>query len=501
MGDTEKDTGAYQSVAPSQEVRGEDSSNEIETRPPQQKLDRYISFIPAIAFNANLQATWESVAVSFQAGLLNGGPTSLVWGSLIAWIGSMAMAASLAEMASMNPTVGAQYRWTSMFAPPRVLSPAFWGLLQGWITVFAWIATCAQPAFLLATVIQGMIVLTDASYVYERWHGTLLAWALFAIPVVINIFARRVLPGLEVVGVVTHLLFFVIWIVVLAVMAPKSSAEFVFATNSFGISGWSNQGVQWCVGLLSAVFPLGGFDGVLHMSDEVKDAPRKVPLSMVYGLAINGAMSFAFMICILFCLGDPEEALNTPTGYPIIQVVYNATGSKGATIALLSFLTFNGMIAMFSSLASVSRLTWAFARDHGLPFSQFFGAVHPTLRIPLNSLMLVSAVIVLLQLINIGSSTALFAILGVSTIGLYMSYILPILFILLTKLRTPESIRYGPFRLPAAPGLVINAFAVVYGVFILIWLPFPPFMPVTGVNASLSLSHYTRPGVTGSIVS
>lgn len=35
---------------------------------------RYITFIPTIAFGATLQASWESVAVSFQAGLYNGGP-------------------------------------------------------------------------------------------------------------------------------------------------------------------------------------------------------------------------------------------------------------------------------------------------------------------------------------------------------------------------------------------------------------------------------------------
>jgi hypothetical protein len=37
-------------------------------------LKRYIRFLPTIAFGANLQASWEAVAVSFQAGLLNGGP-------------------------------------------------------------------------------------------------------------------------------------------------------------------------------------------------------------------------------------------------------------------------------------------------------------------------------------------------------------------------------------------------------------------------------------------
>jgi hypothetical protein len=106
--------------------------------------------------------------------------------------------------------------------------------------------------------------------------------------------------------------------------------------------------------------------------------------------------------------------------------------------------------------------------------------VHPTLRIPLNALGLVSFVIVLLQLLNVGSSTALFAILGLSTIGLYLSYVMPVLFIIIAKLRG-EHIVYGPFKLGAL-GLPINIFAVCYGVFVLIWLPFPPFLPVTGEN-------------------
>lgn len=37
-------------------------------------LQRYISFLPTIAFDATLQSSWEALSVSFQAGLLNGGP-------------------------------------------------------------------------------------------------------------------------------------------------------------------------------------------------------------------------------------------------------------------------------------------------------------------------------------------------------------------------------------------------------------------------------------------
>jgi choline transport protein len=54
-----------------------------------------------VAFGLTLQASWEAIAVSFQASLLNGGPISLVWGMLIVGIGSTALAASLGEMASV----------------------------------------------------------------------------------------------------------------------------------------------------------------------------------------------------------------------------------------------------------------------------------------------------------------------------------------------------------------------------------------------------------------
>ena len=99
--------GAYPDVK--EQLGGGENSHTGDRRPNTgAKLERYINFIPSVAFNAVLQASWSAVAVSFQAGLLNGGPTSLVWGMLLSWIGTTAVAASLAEMASINPTVGAQ---------------------------------------------------------------------------------------------------------------------------------------------------------------------------------------------------------------------------------------------------------------------------------------------------------------------------------------------------------------------------------------------------------
>jgi choline transport protein len=102
------------------------------------------------------------------------------------------------------------------------------------------------------------------------------------------------------------------------------------------------------------------------------------------------------------------------------------------------------------------------------------------MRVPLNAIALVIAVVVLLTLITVGNTTAFFAILSLNTLALYLSYLMPIVFFTLTKLRGGH-IPYGPFRLGKF-GLAINVFAIVYAVFIIIFLPFPPIVPVTGKN-------------------
>jgi choline transport protein len=81
-----------------------------------------------------------------------------------------------------------------------------------------------------------------------------------------QIWARKVLVTLEIIGGVCHLLFFIIVMVVLIVLAPRSSNEFVWKTMIKSSPGWTNPGAAFCIGLLSPTFVVSGFDGVLHMS-------------------------------------------------------------------------------------------------------------------------------------------------------------------------------------------------------------------------------------------
>ena len=128
----------------------------------------------------------------------------------------------------------------------------------GWITVFAWLAGAATSPFIVATQLQGIVILNYPTYVAERWHSTLIMWAVLAVPVIINIYARRLLAPVEVVGGICHLMFLPAILVTLICLAPRSDAAFVFTDFVSGLSGWSNDGVVWCLGLLAVTFPLTG---------------------------------------------------------------------------------------------------------------------------------------------------------------------------------------------------------------------------------------------------
>lgn len=458
---------------------------------PMDKLDRYLATKPIVAFGLTLQASWEALAISFQSTMYNGGPSTLLYGSILSGFASASMAATLAEMASMKPAVGAQYQWSAMLAP-KGTNPLFLGYMQGWLTTFAWNAACALNPFLMGSMIQGCIILCNEDYVPTGWHTTLLAYASMALPILCNIYARRLIAPLEIAAAVMHVLLLIAFVVVLVVMARRSTPDFVFQTSFFGISGWENEGIQWSVGLLAVIFPLAAYDSMLHMADEVKDAPKRVPKAMVWANIFSGIIMFAFVIVLLFCLGDVDRVTNTPTGFPIIETLYEATGNKGATVFMVMGIYFIIAASQFNILASVSRLAWAFAKDGGLPFSTTFAIVHPTLRIPVNAVLLTSTICLLINIIPVGSTTAFYALTSLSTLALYFSYCLPSTLILVRKLQGTFP-PYGPWKIPGPywVGLSINIFAFAWGWYCVFSLCLPTFMPVTAATSRYCL----RPSV------
>lgn len=97
----------------------------------------------------------------------------------------------------------------------------------------------------------------------------------------------------------------------------------------------------------------------------------------MWAISINGFFGFVMVITFAFTLGNPGEILETETGYPFIQAFFNGTKSHIGTSIMVSVIVVNVTSSCISTLATVSRQLWSFARDGGLPFSGFIRQVRP----------------------------------------------------------------------------------------------------------------------------
>lgn len=118
-----------------------------------------------------------------------------------------------------------------------------------------------------------------------------------------------------------------------------------------------------------------GVDSAVHMSEEVRQPEIKIPRIMVQSIVIDGTMAFVFLLVVLFCVGNVDEALNPRFVFPSIGLFREATNSVEAATIMQAGISVIGTLSSVGVLTSVSRLTWAFARDGGLPFSEYFAHV------------------------------------------------------------------------------------------------------------------------------
>lgn len=132
-------------------------------------------------------------------------------------------------------------------------------MVVGWLTVAGWQALVASGGYLCGTLIQGLIVLNHPGYEFERWHGTMLFWAVLLVAIFINTVVSSMLPKIEGLILILHVLGFFAVLIPLVYMAPHGSASDVF-TLFLNEGNWRTQGLSFFVGLLGSAFSfLGGF--------------------------------------------------------------------------------------------------------------------------------------------------------------------------------------------------------------------------------------------------
>lgn len=424
-------------------------------------------------FALTYMSSWEAIVSNLTYVLYNGGPQTLAWGILIAVAGGLAQSASLAEMASILPIAGAQYHWTAHLARTRHARFITW--LQGWMTWFAWISLLCSVANFTAYILQGIVVMNYPTYVPERWHLTLIIIAMVLVQGLMNMYTFRLIPWIEAGAGVLHIVLFIIFIAVLLALAPKHSSDFVFFESSI-FSGWSNSFVSWNLGLITPTWGFVGFDGAIHMSEEVKNSRQAVPRALFWTIAINGIIAYAMVVTILFCMGPMDDVLNS--AYPIFTIIQSTTGSIPVATAMTCGLLLISLSVTLGSIASVSRLTWAWARDGGLP--KYFSIVDSKYHVPIRAMWLPVFITMLLSLLNIASTAAFGAFIALSSMALFTSYFIAIACMLYARL-SREGVQLGEWNLGRS-GPAINIFALLYSAYIFVFLPWPAYLPVTGLN-------------------
>ncbi|KFY71633.1 hypothetical protein V499_08222 [Pseudogymnoascus sp. VKM F-103] len=440
------------------------------------ELNRSFSPLAMLGLCFAILNSWTALAASLSLALSSGGPSSVIWGLITAGVCNLSLAASLAEFLSAYPTAGGQYHWVAVISWKKWVPILSW--VTGWINVSGWIALVASGGLLGSQLISGVISLVNPEYVPKPWHQFLIYIGYNVVAFLINTYLTRILPTITKAALFWSITgFVVISITVLACASPNySPPDFVFR-EFINETGWPD-GIAWLLGLLQAGLGLTGFDAVAHMIEEIPNAAVEGPKIMIACVGIGVFTGFVFLVVLLFVAGDVQEVINSAAG-PMLAILYNATGSKAGSICLLVFPLVCLLFATTSIMTTSSRMTYAFARDGGLPASRFFAKVHPRLDLPLNALYLTTALVVVFGCIFLGSSSAFNAIISASVVALGVSYGIPIA---INCLRGRKMLGPRPFVLPDWLGWIANLIGLAYVIVTTVLFLFPPEMKVTGSN-------------------
>ena len=359
----------------------------------------------------------------------------------------------------------------------------------------------ASVGYLNGTMLQGLIILTDPTYDPKPWHNVMLYWAAILFAVMINTIVSSWLPRFEAIILILHVLGFFGILFPLVILGPHTPASEVF--QKFNNGGyWPTNGLSFFVGLLGNVFAFFGADGAIHMAEEIQNAAVVVPRAITFSIFLNGTLGLGMALALLFCLGDINAALNTPTHFPFMEIfsqaIQNLTGAALMTSIVISL----SLCATVGQAASASRQLWAFSRDRAVPGWRYLSRVDATSAIPVLAITATTIIACLLALIILGSSTAFNDIVSLAVVGLFGSYFVVAVLLFWRRVRgdikpyTIDSamltnvpgaqLTWGPWRVPGMLGTVTNGIAIVYLVVVFFFSLWPPFNHPTAATMNYS---------------
>ena len=445
-----------------------------------QELFRTMGGFSNFAISFSIISILTGAVTLYSHGLVMGGPAEMAFGWPLVSVFTLAVAVSMAELASSMPTSGAMYHWACR------LGGKGWGWFTAWFNIVGQLAALAGIDYgcaLFVTPLTGLP--TTTGNVLIVYAAVLLSHAM------INHVGIRLVARLNDLSVAVHVVGVIAIVGAVFLFAPKQPIGFFFLRITSNTRSWP---YWWAfvVGLLQAQWTFTGYDASASVSEETVDPRRRVPWGIVMAVVVSSVVGYLLLIALTLAIRDIPSVLNARDagGHEIPAVIAILTAALGERAGgLVTALA--AMAMWFCGLSAVtwtSRVIYAFARDGGMPASAVWKRVSATHLTPAPAIWLSVSVAFVA---TIGSGTYA-AVTSISVIGLYVSYIVPV-FLAWRARGSALEVARGPWHLGRF-GSAINLVAMAWVVFITAILAIPDNMRAgkTIVGLTIALSVWYR---------
>ncbi|THH14288.1 hypothetical protein EW146_g6021 [Bondarzewia mesenterica] len=451
-----------------------------------QELKRDLSLLQNFGVSFSIISVITGIPSLFLFGLTTGGPAVMVWGWVIVAFFTVLVGLAMAEVCSAHPTSGGPYFWAAMLSRPQNAAFASW--VTGWFNLLGQVAVTTGISFACANFLSTVCTLgtnfqPTAKTTIGIYAAVLVAQGL------INTFGVHILKYLNNISVWWHAIGTVSLVIAILAKAPThQSGHFVFQKfidgTGVGGPGWSERASPAYVaviGILMAQYTLTGFDASAHMTEETHNAAMSGPIGIVMAIGVSAVLGWFLILGLLFSMQDYDATIGTATGEPVTQIFLDTVGEKGAIVLMVIVIGAMFFCGTFS-ITSNSRMMYAFARDGGIPGHKFFHIVDKRWKSPVRTVWLACTLSFILGLPSLGSSVAFSAATSIATIGLYISYAIPIA---LRVIYSDQFVR-GPFHLGSF-SFPVAITAVTWIAFISIVFILPELNPVNSQTLNYAI--------------
>lgn len=200
-------------------------------------------------------------------------------------------------------------------------------------------------------------------------------------------------------------------------------------------------------------------------------------------------MTFFIFFTLLYHIPDVTASLDDPSTYPTVYVLRQSMSTVWMTV-LLSVIILVLMCHNITYLTATSRDLFAFARDRGIPGSQWLSTINKSTSAPTNACIFSCIVSCCLALVYIGSDVAFYAMTSLFLVALLQCYCLSIGCMLWRRVFKPATLPPARYSL-GSWGIPINAVAVMYSFWCFFWAFWPQKQPVTATGFNWSSVLFT----------